>query len=322
MAPGFSTPTKKGVVVNSPSGKHTKQAKGVYKRSITKIVEMLEENPNAAILVLDSLQRGDFDEVVVDVSKFDSRTSKMSQIPKYFLASLLNIWQPKFSKQKMEALDALDADVIRQMIEFATGIDLKTWRLPRAALVKSVLTKAMTARYHAFGARLSDDWVSSAIKDNTVNWATCGVYKYIAVSKDETLTYATHLINVNMDQVPLSEDCAILLTALISDNFSDVKASLRVGWRISGDVKLFKTGKFVLSSHQKVWDLECAQFEDDPKNAPSEPPLTPTGSSGSADVNTTTSFAPGDTSIGQPKRKARKPKFEPSTASLVKMDTA
>lgn len=276
--------------------------------------------------MLFALENGDFDEQTTDEASFDPKMTKLSQIPKYWLASMLNSWQPKLTKPLLEALDNTDGDCVRNLVEFSTGIDFRSWKLPRSALHKAALAATLSARYAAFGSRLSDRWCATAIADNRVDWQKGGVYKF--VTTPEVTTRACALENINGIRAELPNDCSFAPTAEVLENWSDVRAALRVGWRVSGDRTLFKGTKFVLSINPKVFQMECDRFLESLVGAAAAAAhvageqIAVSGSATAAASRSSSSSAPpaiteDNTTIGKAKRKAKRPTFMPATASLV-----
>lgn len=322
MAPGLfrraaaakkqSTPTKKSTNRNEVG-----LAK-LHKQTIDRIVEVLADRPEQAPLVLMALENGDYESTPTDESQFDPKMTKLSQVPKYWLAALMNQWQPKLTKAMMEGLDAAEPETIRRLVEFATGVDVKSWRLPRSALTKSVLSRTLTARYSAYGGRLNDKWLSAAVAGGTINWQGHGVYRW--ASAKEAAVKAIALESVNGSQAELPSDCSFSTAAAIQENWSDVRAALRAGWRPSADRALFKDTKYVSSSHPKVFELECNNF------AEASAPAAGASGSGAAHSSSAPDGAAGvrgttiteeNTTIGQTRKRAKTPGFSLATASLV-----
>lgn len=306
--------------MTTPTKAANKTAVGMarlQKKTLERIIELLSERPEQAPLVLMVLENGDYENSAVDDTQFDPKMTKMSQIPKYWLASQLNSWQPKLTKTSLEALDSAEPETIRRLVEFATGVDAKSWRLPRSALCKQVLAKTLLARYTAYGCRLSDKWLAGAVKSSTIEWQNWGVYRWTP-TKDAS-EQAIALETVNGTQADLPTDCRFSTKAGIQETWSDVRAAIRTGWRPSADRVLFKDTKNVASSHPKVFDHECESFAN---NGGAE--ILGNASSGSAASSAPTAAsarAPAitedNTTIGQGRRKAKKPGFSHATASLV-----
>lgn len=328
MAPGlFAAARKRRMSVKQdteatkqpPSGRKQTTKEKVHKRTIERIVEHLDEFPDQAPGVLLALENGDFEDKAVDEASFPAKMSKCSQIPKYWLAGLVNAWQPKLTKALLEKLDSSDADSIRRICEFSTGVDFRSWRLPRSALDKAVLGTTLRARYSAYGSRLSDSWCSLAIRDGNLNWMAGGVYRWVKAEGQEV---ATAVETVNGIQASLPKDCAFTTTALIAENWSDTRASLRSGWRLGGDKDLFKTNKFAMSSNQTVFALECDEFARQRGTASgASGSAVGAGGGGNASAPRASAAAPTitekNTTIGKGRKTAKQPSFSPSTASLV-----
>lgn len=220
------------------------------------------------------------------------------------------------TKSSLEALDAAEPETIRRLIEFATGVDAKSWRLPRAALRKQVLARTLIARYTAYGSRLSDKWLKAAISGSTIDWQKCGVYRW--TPNKAAPEKAIALETVNGEQAELPADCLFSTSAGVQENWSDVRAALRTGWRSSADATLFKDTKYTASSHPKVFEHECDSFAN---NSGAEGSGSGGGSASRSAPAAATARTPAitedNTTIGQGRKKAKKPGFSPATASLV-----
>ena len=291
------------------------RAKAAYlQRTIDKIVHILStKKPEQAPYILDALENDDkySDGGGSSKTHWDSSYSKMSQIPKYWIASKLAEWQPMLTKELLEAMDSVAPEIIRQIAEFATGIDFKHWKLPRAALEKAVLDKAMKGRYIAYGQRLSDEWfeVHCNNANRTIVWSKAGVYSF--GSNEESAEDAKFLQNCCGDRKSLNEAGVVFkLDTDILENYSDVKAALRQGWKISADPKLFHGSKYIGSGNFKVFEIECTELA---KRTAEAQAAAVSSKSDSALL----AIEEGQTTIGQAKRAARKPKASPKTASLL-----
>lgn len=311
--------TKKQVtpVKKKTCGRNSAGVAKLQKKTLDRIVELLSEHPEQAPLVLLALENGDYETTPVDDTQFDPKMSKLSQVPKYWLAGLMYQWQHKLSKATLEGLDAAEPETIRRLIEFATGVDVKSWRLPRSALTKAVLSKTLTARYSAYGGRLNDKWLKAAISGTTIDWQSHGVYRWSA--KPEAPLKAVALESVNWTLVELPTDCSFSTQAGILENWSDVRASLRAGWRPSADSSLFKDTKYVSSSHPKVFEHECDNFARSLAAAVDAASSSSScaAAGGAATGARGAAITEENMTIGQTRKKAKKPGFSPATASLV-----
>lgn len=329
MGRGLFATTRKqraaGVIQDTPtkqpsSGRKQTTKEKVHKRIVERIVEFLEDNPDQAPGVLLALENGDFeDRAEEEEGTWSQKMSKCSQIPKYWLAGLINPWQPKLTKSLLESLDAADPDSIRRIAEFSTGVDFRSWRLPRPALDKSVLESTLRARYVAYGSRLSDRWFAAAVKAGVLSWQAGGVYRWVVSAEDRAKV--TGIETVNGIAAELSAECIFKPTAEIAENLSDTKASLRGGWRVGSDKDLFKNCKFVVSSNIRVFARECEEFSKrngdsaaSPSSGVNSPPTTSAATRRSA---APPGITENNTTIGKSHKAPKKPSFSPSTASLV-----
>jgi hypothetical protein len=288
------------VVVSSDLEKTTQQ----------RIMQLLKEKPEQAPLVLHCLENDTLVRKETTRTHWSDHMSKLVQVPKVFLGDVLSQVQPLLTREILERLDALDKEVVRKLVCYAMGVDTWHWKLPRAALEKAVLARVLSQRYSAYGGRLRDSWVQKHVSHDVkkgLDWAQCGVYHLKPSEKAPGEAHA--LENINGDEHVFDEDIRLKAGAVISENWSDLRAHVRKGWLFSQGE--FKDNKYVKASSAKVFEFECTAVAKKMATAAAEEagPAAAAAASGSDAPST----------IGQPCWKVRVPKTTPMGLSLMSL---
>jgi hypothetical protein len=133
-------------------------ATATQKQALNRIIKALKANPEK-ILPLLPLAEGEAMlkkmKTDADLGYWPQQYNKFTQIPKEFLKNLLCELIPQVDQNILDKVQRADRNAIPQIIAHCFGLDMG-WALPKGALNKAVLKKALTTRYSLLGKRLSD----------------------------------------------------------------------------------------------------------------------------------------------------------------------
>ena len=318
----------------SPRGVKNKMSKGqksYMTRSIKQINTLLWRNPEEVPLLLDRLEKAD-NETAQDDRMWHGTMSRLSAVPKPWLAAKLQRYQPLLTTAKLELMDTNPKnDTIRKTSQFCTGIDFSSWKMPRGALVKKILSMLMDARFEAYGRRLSEHFVEMISDTGEVDWSDAGIHGMVAIGSDvppKVCNAVTKLAEKDPRMLP--GGIHVMEDEKIIQNWSDGAASLSsFSLVFSEHTCCWKDHALVLSSQFAVFDAECAALHEKYGLQPPSPArgvgsgaLASCMSKGASTASTTVPTELSQSTIGKrattrASAKARQPKAAPITASLI-----
>lgn len=164
------------------------------KEAMGKIMDLLKASPEQVLPCLHALETKFFEKKVVGAkaAEWPSTYMRCDQIPKYWLAALLQEMEPELTEEKLRSIDQFDKDSVRRIMEYATGMR-PMQKLPRQCLNKAVLKITLMNAYTHHGKRLANGWVAEAINmEGKVDWVY-GVLSFAMEAENKLVKEVIHI---------------------------------------------------------------------------------------------------------------------------------
>lgn len=256
-------PAKRSGGILGKTRKDHKQKQALQQKVRSKqrkeITRLLDENPDMVWLTLEYLREGimqadDLQEE--DGPEWHGTTSKIGDLPKYFMADVINTSREFLDEVLLTALDRANKNFVQQAFAFMAGVSMK-WPLPKALLNKAICSKVFVARCRKFG-RFPNKASIKATVQNKMDWKTVGVWT--ATEDDKAWTHDKTGVKVEVD-VGKASDYEVKF------NFCDTEAKIARGSNETPIAKMVKAQN--LSDGLKAYSL-AAFVEDATKIADAE----------------------------------------------------
>ena len=300
-----------------------KDRRNYLNRSIKRITDLLWVHTDEVPMALERMEKLE-QKCKHNARVWPAEWTKLSQLPREFLAFNLQTWQPKLTTAILEQIDAKKGEQIRHLIESSTGCDFVNWRLPRSLLSKAVMELLLDRRYQAYGRRLTDHFLTGISSDGVIDWPGYGIHVLQNNDGSEMRGKLSKIGQKNGKCFP--GGISVGPDEAVAQNWSDKAASLK-------SIKIcFADYKEVYGECPLVMAANCQTFAAEADKLAGVPDtVVSSGSSlsrsqSAASVASTASPAGsprttlGTSSIGGVRRAAKKPKAAPVVKSVIDLN--